>query len=134
MVHPYTLAPESGLAAPPRTLCLELYQLYLDSSNDKVELAIQETYTDKNHPFCKFDSEKLQLLLQCIIAEIFCHSNFEEKLKKSDIIINKDTIPIDRRIAVTISIRYPRFMDKHRKGGLNPDDRGAVRYIVASRD
>lgn len=99
--------------------------IYLDSSNDKVEVAIQETYTDKNHPFSKFDPEKLQQLLQCIIAEIFCHSNFEEKLKKSDIIIKKDTISTDRPIVVTISLRSPRFMDKHRKGGLDPDDRGS---------
>lgn len=99
--------------------------ILLDSSNDKVEVAIKETYTDKNHPFSKFDPEKLQQLLQCIIAEIFCHSNFEEKLKKSDIIINKNTISSNRRIAVTISIRQPRSEDKHRREGLHLDDRNS---------
>jgi hypothetical protein len=53
--------------------------IILDNNNDKVEVAINETYKDKNHPFSKFDPEKLQQLLQCIIAKISCHSNLEEK-------------------------------------------------------
>ena len=89
--------------------------ILLDSSNDKVEVAIKEIYPDGNHPFSKFDPEKLQQLLQCIIAEIFCHSNFEEKLKKSDIVIKKNPISSNRPIAVTISIRRPRSADKHRR-------------------
>ncbi len=93
--------------------------ILLHNSNDKVEVAINEAYKDKNHPFSKFDPEKLQQLLQCIIAEIFCHSNFEEKLQKSDITINKNTISSDRRIAVTISIKRP--TDKHRKERLHPN-------------
>lgn len=97
--------------------------ILLDNSNEKVEVAITETYTDTSHPFSKFEPEKLQQLLQCVIAEIFCHSNFEEKLKKSDIIINKNPISNDRRIAVTISIRRPRLEDKHQKGELAPADR-----------
>ena len=93
--------------------------ILLHNSNDKVEVAINEAYKDKNHPFSKSDPEKLQQLLQCIIAEIFCHSNFEEKLQKSDITINKNTISSDRRIAVTISIKRP--TDKHRKERLHPN-------------
>ena len=95
--------------------------ILLHNSNDKVEVAINEAYKDKNHPFSKFDPEKLQQLLQCIIAEIFCHSNFEEKLQKSDIIINKDPISSERRIAVSISIRRPRSTDKHRREGFHLD-------------